>query len=220
MKNIPNILTIFRIIIVPLFIYLIFQNTLAEVIAGYGVFILASFTDYLDGYIARKYGVTSRFGAFLDPLSDKILTGSAFIAFVIMKIVYFPAWIAAVIILREVIVTIFRILAIKIGKEMKTEFAGKLKTAFQMFSINIILIYMIIFQFFYEKGEVNSVKVRADILNSWIGIAGLPWAKLIFYTPFFLGLICALLSLISMILYIVKNSFIFKKIAHTSGVND
>ncbi len=211
MLNIPNILTISRIAVVPLFVYFLFRETPVSSILAYALFLAASITDFLDGYIARKFNITTPFGAFWDPLSDKIITGAAFISFSILNYIYFPWWIVAVILFREVTVTLFRIAARRKNSEMKTEFAGKLKTAFQMFTINIILIYIIIYRYLSESGIALSSKGVANSSAVWVSIVGQRWAYVIYFIPFCLGVGSALLSIISMLIYTVKNIYIFKK---------
>ena len=203
--NLPNILTVFRVFIIPFFVIFLFRFRLFSQIIAYVLFLIASITDYFDGYIARKYDLTSEFGAFLDPLSDKLLTGAAFISFYILKNLYIPLWMISIIIFREILVTIFRIIAVKKNKPMKTEFAGKLKTAFQMFTINIILIYQIIYYYILKHYSIS-----INTKNPWALIIKGEFVNIIFYTPAILTFICAILSLVSMMLYIIKNRYLFK----------
>lgn len=113
-ENIPNLLTILRICMIPVFLILtgVSDSLLWHVIAAI-VFAVASFTDYLDGYLARKWHVVTNFGKFADPLADKMLVMSAFIMLVGLDMV--PAWVAAVIICRELAVTGLRLLLVENG---------------------------------------------------------------------------------------------------------
>lgn len=203
--NLPNILTIFRIVSIPIFVVCLFRYSFTSSIIAYVLFLLASISDYFDGYIARKYNLTTEFGAFVDPLSDKLLTGTAFISFYFIKALYIPLWMIVIIIFREILVTVFRIIALKKNRPMKTEFAGKLKTAFQMFTINVILIYLIIYYYILKNIEY-SLSIQTNI---WSTIINGKLAGLVFYLPAILIFICAVLSLISMSLYIVKNRYLF-----------
>ena len=116
-----------------------------------GVFIAASLTDVLDGYFAKKRNEVSTFGKLMDPIADKMLTLAAFLAFVEMDIV--PAWIVAIIIFREFLITGLRIIALKRGKVIEAGSLGKQKTVFQVVAIYVILIF-IIFNVQYELQSI------------------------------------------------------------------
>lgn len=138
-ENIPNLLTIIRIFMVPIFLILtsISNNVTVHMIAA-AIFALASFTDYLDGYLARKWKVVSNFGKFADPLADKILVMSAFIMLVGLNLA--PAWVAAVIICRELAVTGLRLLLVETGGTvLAAAMPGKIKTVTQMLAVILLL---------------------------------------------------------------------------------
>lgn len=113
-ENIPNMLTLGRILFIPIFILLLSvgPSPVLHKIAAV-IFAIASITDYLDGYLARKWQVVSNFGKFADPMADKLLVMSAFIMLVGLKMA--PAWVVAVIICRELAVTGLRLLLVEIG---------------------------------------------------------------------------------------------------------
>lgn len=148
--NIANKLTLARILMIPIFILLLSLQLdwgdvtwlgavipIHQMIAGV-IFAIASFTDYLDGYLARKYNLVTSFGAFADPMADKLLVLAAFIMLVAANAV--PAWIAIIIISRELLVTGLRVLlAQHDGKVMAAAMPGKIKTFSQMFSIIFFL---------------------------------------------------------------------------------
>jgi CDP-diacylglycerol--glycerol-3-phosphate 3-phosphatidyltransferase len=138
--KLPNQLTMLRIFMIPLFLLiLVFGKTTPWHVLAAVVFAVASFTDWLDGYLARKWGVVSNFGKFADPLADKMLVMSAFIMLVGLGFV--PAWMAAVIICRELAVTGLRQLLLEEGGAvMAAAMPGKIKTATQMLSIIFLLI--------------------------------------------------------------------------------
>lgn len=141
--NIPNFLSLLRIILIPLFLYLVFIPESASRIWALVVFILASLTDLLDGWSARKLNQESDFGKFIDPLADKFLVLSAMIAFLILDPLI-PIWMVVIIIGRDVLITLMRYLALRQGMELKTSRFGKIKTAFQMFSIIVIIMVLIV----------------------------------------------------------------------------
>lgn len=144
--NLPNKLTIFRIILVPIMVIIPFLNIQGEVLGipiTYLIidliFIIASITDKLDGYLARKNNQVTNFGKFLDPIADKILVVAAMILFVEMG--RLPAWIPIIVIFREFAVSGYRLIAVQTsGKVIAANVWGKLKTVTQM--IAIILMFL------------------------------------------------------------------------------
>ena len=140
-ENIPNLLTLGRIVLIPVFILILcIWNSVAGHAVAAVVFALASITDYLDGYLARKWKVVTNFGKFADPLADKMLVMTAFIMLVEFGMV--PAWIAAIIICRELAVTGLRLLLVENGGTvLAAAMPGKIKTFTQMFSIIFLLLH-------------------------------------------------------------------------------
>ena len=139
MNNIPNKLTMIRVILIPFFIVFMLWDAVpyGEYIAA-AVFILACITDFFDGYLARKYNETTTFGKFMDPLADKLLVCSALIALVDFDKV--AAWIVIIIIAREFIISGFRLIASDNGIVIAASYWGKFKTNFQMFMIIMLII--------------------------------------------------------------------------------
>lgn len=166
-KNLPNQLTILRIFMIPLFVILFYLprgsavgNTYLMWIIAAVIFAVASFTDWLDGHLARKWHVVSNFGKFADPLADKMLNMVAFVVLVALHIV--PIWAVAIIVCRELAVTGLRLLLVEQGGVvMAAAMPGKIKTATQMLSviflflgnpfyIGIILFYICVFFTIYS----------------------------------------------------------------------
>lgn len=139
--NIPNILTIARFFLTALFIYYILKADFISTVVAFGVFIVASLTDYLDGFLARKYNLITGFGKLMDPIADKFLVLSAF--FVFAKLGFIFWWMFIIITLREVYVTVVRLLALRQGKVLAAESLGKYKTVLQMIAVYFILLYSI-----------------------------------------------------------------------------
>jgi len=138
--NLPNKLTIARILLIPIFLFFLmtdFAGESSKYIAAF-VFIIASLTDFLDGNIARKNNIVTNFGKFMDPLADKLLVFAALIAFIQLE--YLPAWIVIIIISREFIISGFRLVASDNGIVIAASYWGKFKTTFQMLMI-ILLIF-------------------------------------------------------------------------------
>lgn len=136
--NLPNKLTIFRVILIPFFVVLLlFDLTAYDKWIALAVFIIASLTDFLDGYIARKYNLVTNFGKFMDPLADKLLVCSAMICLV--ELARIPAWVVIVIIAREFIISGFRLVASDNGVVIAASYWGKFKTTFQILMICLMI---------------------------------------------------------------------------------
>ncbi|MBO70409.1 MAG: CDP-diacylglycerol--glycerol-3-phosphate 3-phosphatidyltransferase [Candidatus Marinimicrobia bacterium] len=138
--TIPNILTVFRILLTPFFIFFLFNESESSGVYSLIIFTVASFTDAYDGYYARKYNAVSESGKFLDPLADKILASSAFISFAVLGLI--DIWMVAIIILRDLFVTLLRMRMKKGGESLVTSNIAKSKTAAQLITIIFTLIYL------------------------------------------------------------------------------
>ena len=149
--NLPNKLTIARVIMIPLFLICLYLNIGCGKYIAVGIFILASLTDLLDGKIARMYNLVTNFGKFMDPLADKLLVCSALIALVDLNRI--AAWIVIIIISREFIISGFRLVASDNGIVIAASYWGKFKTVFQMLMI-IVLIANINLPFFAVLGTI------------------------------------------------------------------
>ena len=136
--NLPNKLTMFRVILIPFFVvFMLVDITLYDKWIAFGIFIIASLTDLLDGKIARKYNLVTNFGKFMDPLADKLLVCSALICLVALSKI--PAWMVIVIIAREFIISGFRLIASDNGVVIAASYWGKFKTTFQMIMICLMI---------------------------------------------------------------------------------
>ena len=137
--NLPNKLTIFRVILIPFFVVFLLldpSNQTYRYIAD-AIFIIASLTDMLDGKIARKYNLVTNFGKFMDPLADKLLVSAAMICLIATG--QLAAWIVIVIISREFIISGFRLIASDNGIVIAASYWGKFKTVFQMLMIIVLI---------------------------------------------------------------------------------
>ena len=140
MMAIPNILTVMRIFLTPIFIICLFSDFFGAQLWALIIFIVASITDAYDGYLARKNNMVTNTGRFLDPLADKILVSSAFISFSIMGLI--DIWMVALIIFRDLFVTCLRILLSRKGFIMITSKIAKSKTAVQIGIIIFTLLFL------------------------------------------------------------------------------
>ncbi|MBQ4464006.1 MAG: CDP-diacylglycerol--glycerol-3-phosphate 3-phosphatidyltransferase [Eubacterium sp.] len=138
--NLPNSLTILRVIMIPLFVvFMLVDAYYSDFVAG-GIFIAACLTDFLDGYLARKYNQITTFGKFMDPLADKLLVCAALICFLAQDNPEMPSWVVIVIISREFIISGFRLVAAEKGVTIAASWWGKIKTAVQMI-MSLLLIF-------------------------------------------------------------------------------
>ena len=168
--NLPNKLTIFRVFLILPFVLLLLGES-----GGWGwyralfggipeyvdyialaIFIIASLTDLIDGKIARKYGLVTNFGKFMDPLADKLLVSAAMIALV--ELGRIPAWIVIVIISREFIISGFRLVAADKGVVIAASYWGKFKTTFQMVMVCLMI------------ADIPQLRVVTNIIM-WIALA-------------------------------------------------
>ncbi len=196
--NLPNKLTIFRVILIVPFVLVLLGSIqgwgLHEMLFGgvsayaeytaLGIFIVASLTDLLDGKIARKYNLVTNFGKFMDPLADKLLVCAAMIVLVEMGRI--PSWVVVVIISREFIISGFRLIASDNGVVIAASYWGKFKTTFQMVMICMMLVKDAPFLSLAAHQEYFAL--ATDIVM-WIALA---------------------LTVISLVDYLVKNRNVMK----------
>jgi len=168
--NLPNKLTFIRLVLTIPFIYFLQESDnggfIFRIIA-FILFVVASLTDFFDGYFARKYNLTSDFGKIMDPLADKVLVISALVIFV--KLNYIPPWMSIVVIAREFLISGIRILAASNGEVIAADKLGKYKTTSQMVVILIMMLtgkYFIIFGINFNMTYLMLIPV---ILTIWSG---------------------------------------------------
>jgi CDP-diacylglycerol--glycerol-3-phosphate 3-phosphatidyltransferase len=137
--NLPNLLTVLRIMLVPVLVVALLGNTPAGDVLAAVVFALASLTDFVDGYLARARGSVTTFGKLMDPLADKLLILAAL--FSLVSLHRLAAWVAMVIITREFAVTVLRLGATQAGVVMAASLSGKLKTCLQIAAILAVIAF-------------------------------------------------------------------------------
>lgn len=185
--NLPNKLTILRmILIVPFVVLLLGGNAgwfgadmLITDMAALAIFIIASLTDLIDGKIARKHNLVTNFGKFMDPLADKLLVCAAMVALVELKRI--PAWVVIIIISREFIISGFRLIAADNRVVIAANYWGKFKTTFQMLMVCLMIANLRVF--------VPVMGVVTDLIM-WIAVA---------------------LTVISLVDYVWKNKDVMKE---------
>ena len=198
-----NKITLTRIAMIPFFIYFAAQPMFTQIndvvyfptctVIALVLFCVASFTDFLDGYVARKYNQVTDFGKFVDPLADKLLVSSALILFV--EQLAMAGWMVCVILARELIITSLRVVAANKGRVLAATWTGKVKTCVQIGGIIVIYLYYIIL------GAVKSGLSSADGPTSVISI-------IIHYKPMpviLVGWVVTLVTIYSGYDYLKKN---------------
>jgi len=141
--NLPNTITLMRIGVVPFLFVLLWSPDKFWSLVIAGLFVLASVTDFFDGYIARKYQMITTMGKFLDPIADKIIVNTAMI--LLIPINRIPAWIVAITIIRDLIVDVIRSIASSEGIYIQASMLGKQKTVAQLIAVTALIIHYPIF---------------------------------------------------------------------------
>jgi CDP-diacylglycerol--glycerol-3-phosphate 3-phosphatidyltransferase len=206
--NAANMITYFRVLLIPVFVAAVFGESPVSPFIALAIFVIASISDYLDGLLARKYDLHTRLGEFLDPLADKLLVGSALVCFFLLPEYLVPLGLVVIILLREILVTIMRALAIGKGNPIRTQFAGKVKTFFQMITVIIILILHCAMRWSVNRApEIN----WSTGMEQWINVFGPTGGKILYAIPPVLVSISAVLAFISMLLYLIRSGHLFSK---------
>ena len=193
-KNIPNYLTILRVVLIPFFVIAVLLiptwNFMKYV--ALGIYVFASLTDFVDGYLARKYNVVSDFGKLMDPLADKLLVSTGLILLSGLGVI--PSWITVILIGRDFVMDAVRMLAQTKGVIMAAGMYGKAKTAFQMVGISLALID--------NMGWFGFIKIFESATEK------LAWGNLLINILMSLSITLAVIfSIISCIKYIASAKF-------------
>jgi len=188
--NPANILTVLRVLLVPLYLWLFAIKTWEAAVLALIVFVIAAVTDLYDGKLARSRKEITKLGKFLDPLADKFLVIGALVQFWTMGLVNF--WLVVIIVIRDVWVTILRIIAIRNGRELKTSGDAKLKTTIQL----TVIITTIVF----TCARLMAMDFYPDYTGRWVDIEN--------YRIFFNGLlfVAVVFTLYSLIRYMLRES--------------
>lgn len=190
--NLPNKLTMFRIVLTPVFLAVLYWGFPGADYAALAIFIIASLTDLLDGKIARKYNLVTDFGKFADPLADKILVTAALLWFVEMG--RMPAWMVMIVITREFAVSGLRMIASDNGRVIAAGWSGKVKTASTMVCIVVMLLLGPFLAACQAGGQLTAV----------------PWDRYISWADAVCGWVITLTTLYSGVEYFVKNKDVIR----------
>ncbi len=192
----PNQLTVLRIILTPVYLFLFLSEDPLLKQISLAVFIIAALTDWYDGWLARKFNYITSWGKFWDPLADKILTSAAFIGFVILNLI--PLWMVIIIIVRDLIITTLRAYADYKGRSFPTSYYAKWKTLLQMtFLYYLLVVYVGKYTVQIYTGHEKTFSVLMD-------------DKLIYFTMLFITAI----TFHSGITYLYKNRHLVLKLFH------
>ncbi|MBM3890486.1 MAG: CDP-diacylglycerol--glycerol-3-phosphate 3-phosphatidyltransferase [Verrucomicrobia bacterium] len=197
--NLPNKLTLARIVLTAFFVMaLLLPHFPCGKTVAFWLFIIASLTDWWDGWFARRYKQTTPFGVLLDPLADKILTCAAFVCFVEIKtpkgLSLVQAWMAVVIIAREFIISGLRLLAAQKGAALPADLMGKQKTISQMVSIGFILLGLMILEDWPQTLGDNTAVIESNYFPVIV---------------FWLMMLTVLLTVISGVSYLIRGHKLF-----------
>jgi CDP-diacylglycerol--glycerol-3-phosphate 3-phosphatidyltransferase len=192
--TLPNQLTILRIILTPIFLYLFLSEDPLLIQISLGVFLIAALTDWYDGWLARKFNYITDWGKFWDPLADKILTSTAFIGCVSVGLL--ELWMVILIIFRDLIITLLRIYAESRGYNFVTSYYAKWKTVFQM----VFLYYLLLLY-----GGLNTIEIYNgnEILFKQLSNK---------YLIYVIMLAITVTTVHSGVTYLLKNKHLIKKL--------
>lgn len=195
--NLPNKLTIIRMIMVPFFVafLLLTPDYPSFKWVAFALFVIASLTDLLDGHIARKHNLVTNFGKFMDPLADKLLVSAALICLTALG--FIPAWMTIVIISREFIISGFRLIAAERGIVIAAGKLGKWKTAFTMVTLALMLLIVNPLGF-----GVEQLNASPRSISGGYGVFGIVTEICLW--------ISVILTIVSLVDYLVKNKDVMK----------
>lgn len=183
----PNQLTILRIILTPVFLFLFLSDEPVMIQLSLAVFIIAALTDWYDGWLARKFNYITEWGKFWDPMADKILTSAAFAGFVVIGVLSW--WMVVLIVTRDLVVTILRLFAENRGAAFVTSYYAKWKTVFQM----VFLYYLLVV---YTAINTQWINIENELILSIL------WNENLIY---FLMLLITIITVHSGYTYLYRN---------------
>ncbi|MFA7325351.1 MAG: CDP-diacylglycerol--glycerol-3-phosphate 3-phosphatidyltransferase [Candidatus Kapaibacterium sp.] len=158
--SVPNIISYFRILVAPFFLFFFISDNDTLVLISIFLFILGAISDWLDGWYARRFNQSSKWGVFIDPLADKILNSTAFLAFVFEGII--PFWMVLIIILRDSFMTFLRLFADSHKLPIKTKKIAKVKTVLQF----VLIIYVI--SIYFISLLLNDVTITELVTKDYV----------------------------------------------------
>lgn len=183
--NLPNVLTTFRFLVIPIVVVLMRSNDVVLNLVAAVLFLIASLTDIVDGYIARKYNIVTNMGKILDPLADKLMVLIVLIMLIPMARV--PAWVVALIVLRETAVTSLRAVAAADGVVISASPLGKFKNMFQViFTLFLIMYHQFLIPITPRFSFLLDFQTSGMILM-WIALFLTLWSGVDYFVRFYIS---------------------------------
>jgi len=189
--TIPSLITTIRIVVAPIILYLLLSNSPIQIVVAVVLFFVAAYTDFIDGWLARRWKVQSNWGSFYDPLADKILT--LLIMYYIVHIALMPMWMYVILTIRDIVITILRWKMKENEKPLQTSMSAKIKTFYQMIIVSLVLVIIALRAMFsntplwlsVETIPINSILTfllgTVTIYSVWTGIEyigkGIVWKR-------------------------------------------
>jgi CDP-diacylglycerol--glycerol-3-phosphate 3-phosphatidyltransferase len=189
--TIPSLITTIRIVVAPIILYLLLSNSPVQIVVAVILFFVAAYTDFIDGWLARRWKVQSSWGSFYDPLADKVLT--LLIMYYIVHVSLMPMWMYVLLTTRDVVVTALRWKMKDKEKPLQTSMAAKIKTFYQMIIVSLVLVIIALRAMFsqtqlwqnIESIPINSILTfllgTVTIYSVWTGIEyigkGIVWKR-------------------------------------------
>lgn len=170
MSHLPNFITFFRIALVPVMGYFLTGTSREDALAAGITFQIACWSDFLDGYLARRWNISTDLGKLLDPLADKLIVATALVMLASLdRQPAVPAWMAAIVIGREIAVTGLRAVALGQGLVVASEDLGKYKTTYQMFAIQGLLLHYPFLGIDFFAGGIHFLWISI-VIGLWSGV--------------------------------------------------
>ncbi|MBL8005401.1 MAG: CDP-diacylglycerol--glycerol-3-phosphate 3-phosphatidyltransferase [Candidatus Kapabacteria bacterium] len=189
--TIPSLITTIRIVVAPIILYLLLSNSPIQIVVAVVLFFVAAYTDFIDGWLARRWKVQSSWGSFYDPLADKVLT--LLIMYYIVHISLMPMWMYLVLTTRDVVVTALRWKMKDNDKPLQTSMAAKIKTFYQMIIVSLVLVIIALRALFSQTHlwqNIESIPINGiltfllgtvTLYSAWTGIEyigkGIAWKR-------------------------------------------
>lgn len=193
--NLPNVVTAIRILLTPLVILLMMSDDDVLVQLSGLIFLVAAVSDWYDGWYARRYNVMSPFGRFFDPLADKVLIGAVFFAFAALGL--FDLWMVIVVVARDVVVTVLRVIADRKEKPVVTSRAAKVKTALQLVFLSYIVGVHVVTHVAWIQRDIGVDQIRL-LFSPWIVTGGM--------------ILLTILSVVTMLQYLIQNRHVVRSL--------
>ncbi len=186
--NFPNIITAARILLTPLFVWLVTSGDGVRVQFAALIFLLAAVSDWYDGWYARRYNAMSAFGRFFDPLADKVLIGAAFVVFASLEM--FDLWMVLIVVARDILVTVLRVVADLKGQPVVTSRLAKWKTALQLVFLWYVVVIFTLKNIIWVR-EMITARTLDALLSPWVVLSSM--------------VILTVLSLATAVQYLIEN---------------